>query len=174
MGKRLNKQALLAEVDSERCRLQETLEPLLPRQISQRNRNDAGWSIKDVLTHIIDWEIRTLSWYRDGRTDRAVELPAPGYKWSDIKALNEAIRRRHARKSVSTVLQEFHDTRESTVSAIADMTDEELTTLKYFEWTGNSWTLSDYLRANTASHDKWARTKIRRWLREERLQEQSK
>jgi len=170
MGKRLNKADLLSQAHEERIKLNNTLEPLTRAQISQRDRNEVGWSIKDVLTHVIDWESRTLLWYESGRLGKPLELPAPGFKWSDIKALNEAIRRRHSRKSVVTVLSEFHATREQTVEVIQAMTDDELTTLNFYAWTGKSWTLSDYLRANTASHDKWARAKIRRWLKESQRQ----
>lgn len=167
MAKRLNKRDLQEEVLSERARLLEVLASLSVAQIARRGRNEANWAIKDVLTHIIDWEIRTLMWYRDGKAGRQVHLPAEGFKWSDIRALNESIRKKHSRKSVPSVLKELHASREATLAAIRDMKNSELTTLKYFNWTGNSWTLSDYLRANTASHDKWARTKIRRWLRDD-------
>ena len=46
--------------------------------------------------------------------------------------------------------------------------DADLVTLGRFSWTGPSWTLSDYLRASTAAHYLWARTRIRRWLRAQR------
>jgi hypothetical protein len=51
------------------------------------------------------------------------------------------------------------------VALIEALPDADLVTLNRFSWTGPSWTLSDYLRASTAAHDLWARTRIRRWWR---------
>ncbi len=93
--------------------------------------------MKDVLTHLPDWK-----------------------SWNQLPAQSEQIYRRHRRKSVATVMQEFEATHERTLAAIQQMTNEELTTLEFYS-------LSDYLRANTASHYRWAEKKIRRWLRDQ-------
>ena len=58
------------------------------------------------------------------------------------------------------------DRLDGTRATIAHCSDEELTTLNYYAWTGNSWTLSDYFRASTAAHFHWATKKIKKWLRE--------
>jgi hypothetical protein len=34
-----------------------------------------------------------------------------------------------------------------------------------FAWTGPTWTLSDYIRANSATHYRWVCKHIRKWLR---------
>ena len=167
MGKRLNKKTLLEEIHFERAKLEAVIASLSPRQISKRGRNDADWSIKDVLTHLFDWEDRLIDWYEQGKTDSQPSLPGEGYKWSDIRKLNEQIRRKHQRKSVATVLERFAEVHDRTLQAIDGMNDGELTTIGHYPWTGKSWTLSDYLRANTASHYKWATVKIRKWLNAE-------
>jgi len=56
----------------------------------------------------------------------------------------------------------FHD---KMLEIIARVPDRDFATLGRFTWTGPSWTLSDYIRANTASHYRWACKHIRRWLR---------
>ena len=167
MGKRLNKKELLAEITDEREKLIAILGSLTQRQIAKRGRNDANWSIKDVVTHLFDWETRVIDWYELGQVNVQPSLPADGYKWSDIRRLNDDIRRKHQRKSVAVVLTCFEDAHVRTLDAVSRMTNSQLTKIGHFEWTGKSWTLSDYVRANTASHYKWARTKIRRWLRDE-------
>jgi hypothetical protein len=165
MGKRLNKTDLLAEISTERTKLEHLLESLSDRQLTQRGRNESDWAIKDVLTHLIDWESRGNGWYESGKRGEEVAVPAKGFGWNETKKLNEQIFKRHRRKSLTTVRSEFVVVHRATIQLIKRLSDAELTELNYYAWTGKSWTLSDYFRANTASHYKWATKKIRKWLR---------
>ena len=102
---------------------------------------------------------------RIGATGETPEMPGYGFKWNQLRELNEKIYRKHRRKSVKKVLEEFDAAHDSTLRLIAKLNNKQLTTIGFFEWTGKSWTVSDYLRGNTASHYKWARTKIRKWIK---------
>jgi len=48
---------------------------------------------------------------------------------------------------------------------IEDVPDDDLVAVGRFNWTGPSWTLSDYVRANTASHYRWASKHVRKWMK---------
>jgi hypothetical protein len=164
MGKRLRKKELLAEIATERTRLMELVESISKRQFNLPGINSADWSIKDVLTHLLDWETRVVNWCEVGQRGEVLDMPGDGFKWNQLKDLNALIQKRHSRKSIKRVLEEFDAAHEKTQALIRGLNDKQLTTIGYFDWTGKSWTLSDYLRGNTASHYKWARTKIRKWL----------
>jgi len=73
------------------------------------------------------------------------------------------IYRKHHRRSLQAVVRDYKSYHERVVALINALPDEDLVTLGRFSWTGPSWTLSDYLRASTAAHYLWARTRIRRW-----------
>jgi hypothetical protein len=75
------------------------------------------------------------------------------------------IYRKHHRRSLQAVLEDYRTYHERVVDLIESLPDADLVTLGRFSWTGPSWTLSDYLRASTAAHYLWARTRIRRWWR---------
>ena len=75
------------------------------------------------------------------------------------------IYRKHHRRSLAAVLSDYRLYHERVVELIKALPDADLITLRQFSWTGPSWTLSDYLRAATAAHYLWARTRIRRWGR---------
>ena len=60
MGKRLPKNELLAEIREERSRLLELVNSIPKRKLTKPGINSAQWSIKDVLTHLLDWEIRVV------------------------------------------------------------------------------------------------------------------
>jgi hypothetical protein len=75
------------------------------------------------------------------------------------------IYRKHHRRSLQVVVQDYRSYHQRVVSLIRSLPDTDLVTLGRFSWTGPSWTLSDYLRAATAAHYFWARIRIRRWRR---------
>ncbi|MFK7767061.1 MAG: ClbS/DfsB family four-helix bundle protein [Mariniblastus sp.] len=165
MGKRLPKKQLLEEIHSERQQLMDLIASTPRRQLTKTGMNSAGWSAKDVLTHLLDWELRTVNWCLVGAHGETPETPGDGFKWNQLAELNQKIYVKHRRKSLSRVFDEFDLAHGATLKLIKSLNDEQLTTIGHFEWTGKSWTVSDYLRANTASHYKWGRTKIRKWLK---------
>ncbi|MEM9942526.1 MAG: ClbS/DfsB family four-helix bundle protein [Planctomycetota bacterium] len=165
MGKNLSKSDLLAEIAHERRLLKELISQVPRNLFNRQGINSAGWSIKDVLTHLNDWELRVVRWCEVGISGEVPDMPEKGYKWNQIRELNAAIQKKHARKSIKKVLQEFDEVHEESIRLVNGFTDQQLTTLNYYEWTGKSWTVSDYIRSNTASHYRWARNKIRKWLK---------
>ncbi|HEY5544674.1 MAG TPA: ClbS/DfsB family four-helix bundle protein [Gemmatimonadaceae bacterium] len=167
MGKRLRKQALMDEIRRERAALDETLVGLTPRQMTRAGVTRGGWSVKDVLAHLVEWQQMNLDWYAAGLRGEKPAMPAPGYTLRELPRLNEMIYRKHHRRSLQAVRRDFESHHDQIVALISSLSDSDLVTLGRFSWTGPSWTLSDYLRASTAAHYLWARTRIRRWRRAE-------
>lgn len=167
MGKRLRKKELLEAIAIERAALDEVLAEIPSRKMTERGVTKGGWSVKDVLAHLVGWQQMNLDWYAAGLRGETPVLPAPGFTMREIPRLNEMIYRKHHRRSLQAVMQDYKDFHERILSLIKSLSDEDLVTLNRFTWTGPSWTLSDYLRASTAAHDLWARTRIRRWWRKQ-------
>lgn len=164
MGKRLRKKELLQAIDREYASLEELLTKLKPRQMTQRGVTRGGWSVKDILAHLFEWQQMNLRWYEIGLRGEEQKMPAPGFTWREIPRLNAMFYRKHRRRSLNSVRYDFRISHARIVTLINMLSDSELTTIGYFNWTGPSWTLSDYFRANTAAHYLWARTRIRRWM----------
>ena len=106
-----------------------------------------------------------LNWYAAGQRGEKPAMPAPGYTLRELPRLNEAIYRKHHRRALQAVVQDYQSYHGQVIALIHALPDADLVTLGRFSWTGPSWTLSDYLRAATAAHYLWARTRIRRWWR---------
>jgi len=164
MGKRLPKSELLEEVRIERKALDDLLKELNPRQTAQKDVTAAGWSVKDILGHLVGWQQMNLAWYEAGERGDHPAVPAPGLTWKDVRKLNEIIYRRHRRRSLKAVRQDYETFHQRMVELIHKVSDSDLVQVGRFTWAGPTWTLSDYIRANTASHYRWARKHIRRWL----------
>ena len=126
-----------------------------------------GWSVKDILAHLAEWLQMNLDWYAAGLRGEKVHMPAPGYTLRDLPRLNQTIYRKHHRRSLQAVTRDFCRNHDQVVTLINSLSDTDLTTLGRYSWTGPSWTLSDYLRASTAAHYLWARTRVRRWMRKQ-------
>ena len=171
MGKRLTKSALLAEVARERAALDDLVTSLTPRQLTRPGVTRGGWSVKDVLAHLVAWQQLNLEWYAAGLRGERPVIPAPGYTLRDLPRFNQMLYRRHHRRSTRAVLADYVAYHQRVVSLIESLDDHDLVTLHRYAWTGPSWTLSDYLRASTAAHDLWARTRIRRWMRRQGIGE---
>jgi hypothetical protein len=167
MGRRLPKAELLRAIDLERTALDHTLSQLTAHKMTQSGVTRGGWSVKDILAHLAEWQQMNLGWYAAGLHGERVHMPAPGYTLRDLPRLNEMIYRKYHRRSLMAVLDEFHVLHDQIVALIKSLSDADLTTLGRYSWTGPNWTLSDYLRASTAAHYLWARTHIRRWIRKQ-------
>ncbi len=164
MGKRLSRAELLLEIDLERGKLDALLQQLTPRQMTQSDVTLAGWSVKDILGHLISWQQMNLDWYAAGARGEIPEVPAPGLSWRDIRELNDRIYRQHHRRALKAVLTDYHALHQEMLDLIDQVSDWDLVTVGRFAWAGPTWTLSDYIRANTASHYRWASKHLRKWL----------
>jgi hypothetical protein len=164
MGRRLCKKDLLSEIQSERNKLDSTLTLLSPRQMTKPGVTKGGWSVKDILAHLVEWQHMNLDWYAAGLRGEKPAIPAPGYTLRDLPRLNDMIYRKHRRRSLKSIMNDYYSYHDRVVQLIQTLSDTDLVTLNRYSWTGPSWTLSDYLRASTAAHYLWARNRIRRWL----------
>jgi len=147
----------------ERANLIEALEELTDEQMELPGAC-GEWSVKDILSHLVDWEQRGLRWYRAGLRGEVPKTPDENYNWRQLPALNQSIYERYKDISMAEVRQNFKASFEEMMSAIDGMTEEELFTPKKYEWTGNS-LLRDYVNANTAAHYRWASSLINKFHR---------
>ena len=164
MGKRLRKKELLIEIQCERNALDDTLALVPFRQMSKAGVTRGGWSVKDILAHLVEWQQMNLDWYAAGLRGEKPAMPAPGFTLRELPRLNQMIYRKHHRRSIKAVMHDYQSYHDRVVELINTLPDSDLITINRFSWTGPSWTLSDYLRASTAAHYLWARKRIRRWL----------
>lgn len=174
MGRRLPKQQLLAEIEQQRTLLDQTLAFIPERLMTRTGVTRGGWSVKDILGHLVEWQRMNLDWYAAGKRGEKPAMPAPGYTLRELPRLNQMIFRKHHRRALQAVLKDYASYHARILALIHALSDEDLVTLGRFSWTGPSWTLSDYLRASTAAHYLWARTRIRRWWKSQETQKRSR
>jgi hypothetical protein len=163
MARPQTKQALYEMIEFEREKLLQALDPLTDQQMEMPGACEA-WSVKDILSHLTDWEQRGLRWYRAGLKGEVLKTPDENYNWRELPELNHEIYLKYKDKALADVRHDFKASFEEMMGAIDGMTEEELFTPGFYAWTGNS-LLRDYVNANTASHYRWATKLIKKCVR---------
>lgn len=147
---------LLDEIDAEYARLVD-LVGLVPRELWVSSRvNSAGWSLKDVLAHIADWAERCDSWCGLDDALDSMTPPAPGFKWNETRELNKAIYEKRRGHALPRVLRDFNAGHAALRRRASTLNEADLLTVGRFAWCGPTWSVAKHIRANTASHYRWA------------------
>jgi len=163
MPRPTTKPQLLAEAQAEFDALELFLATLTSDEM--RQPTPAGeWAPKDYLTHLYEWQQMFFTWYESGLRGENPAVPAPGYKWNQLPALNQAIYERHRDLPLEEVLDKFRSSHAHTLALIESLPETDLFTRGLYPWMNENH-LSAYISANTGSHYRWALTDLRKALR---------
>lgn len=154
MSRPLNKTQLLAAIQKEYGALEKFIAPLTPEKLVQAPAPGA-WAVKDVLAHLYEWQQMFFNWYESGQRGENPAVPAPGYKWSQLPALNQHIYEKYQQLPPEQALTLFRESHQKTVEFIENLPESDLTMPGLYKWMNNN-TLMAYLNANTAAHYVWA------------------
>lgn len=156
---------LLDEIDTEYSRLTDLIARVPSSLWASSRVNSADWSLKDVLAHIADWAERCDSWCGLGATLDDMTPPARGFKWNETRELNHAIYNKRQGHTLARVLRDFKAGHARLRTHAATMNEDDLLTVGRFGWCGKTWSVAKHIRANTASHYRWASKHFKAALR---------
>ena len=97
------------------------------------NRN-----ISDVLTHLHQWHLMFLEWYKVGMKGDKPEMPAPGYTWKTLPELNKKIQKDYQNTDLKQALKLLSKSYTQVRKLIEKHTNDELFTKKLYKWTGST------------------------------------
>jgi len=157
-----NKEQVLALIKSERAAFEETLTGLGKKQMLQPQGSD-GWTVKDILAHIIFWEHRLLLWTAESLRGGTPQRPAPGMTWDDLDKLNQLTYEANKDRPLDDVLQDFHSTYRKVEETVSALTQEDLFDGGRFAWRQGD-PLWHMVAANTWWHYREHNETIRGWL----------
>ena len=126
--------------------------------------DDDGITPKDILGHRAHWIGLTLGWYLDGAAGKSPAIPAPGYKWSELKSYNARLREQQADLDWDEALALLRGAHDELIAQI-DALDDQVLYGGPMAGGGNHWTTGRYFEAAGASHyrsgAKYLRSRIR-------------
>ncbi|WP_424969852.1 ClbS/DfsB family four-helix bundle protein [Dinoroseobacter sp. S76] len=159
-----NKADLIAICAKEYAKLSRLIAPLTEAEATAPGPE--GVSIKDTVGHRAHWIGLYLGWVTEGRAGAEVQTPAPGYKWSELKAYNAQLREAQAGRGWETVQTDLAEGHERLMAFLAGESDESLYTPHLMPWM-NDWTLGRWAEASGASHYRSAAKVIRKIIRDQ-------
>jgi hypothetical protein len=163
MSRPLNKTQLMAAIDKEYGALEKFLAALTQQQMAFAAAPGA-WAVKDILCHLHEWMQMFFTWYEAGLHGEMPAVPAPGYKWSQLPALNQSIYEKYRELTPDQAQALFRETHQKTLRFIETISDADLTTPALYRWMNQN-TLMTYINANTAAHYTWALKEAKKVLK---------
>ena len=127
------------------------------------NRN-----IRDVFAHLHYWHLLMVDWYTIGMSGQKPDMPAKGYTWRTLPALNALIQERYSKVALEDAKGLLEQSFKIVRKIMEAHTDEELFAKKKYPWTGST-SLGAYLISATSSHYDWAYKLIKKAKKEEVL-----
>jgi hypothetical protein len=160
MPRPLTKTQLLSESQNKYGALEKLLATLTPEQMTHAS-SPGDWSVKDYVAHLYEWQQMFFKWYETGLRGETPAVPAVGFKWSQLPALNQSIYEKYRDYPISDVLSMFRESHCNTIQLIKSLSENDLTTRALYNWMNQN-ALIAYLAANTSSHYQWAIKEIRK------------
>lgn len=114
------------------------------------NRN-----IRDVFMHLHHWHLMMKDWYEVGSEGKKPHLPAKGYSWKTLPALNKWINEEYNKHSLEKAKLYLQDSYEQIRSIINQLSDADLFEKKKYAWTGST-SMGAYFISASSSHYDWA------------------
>jgi hypothetical protein len=167
MSRPLNKAQLTAAIQKEYSSLEKYLAPLTPEQLAF-SAAFGIWAVKDILAHLYAWQQMLFNWYETGLRGETPALPAPGYKWNQLPALNQQIYEKYCTLISEQALELFRESHQNTLQWIETLAETDLITPGLFPWMNNN-TLMAYLNSVTAAHYVWALKEAKKVLKDHSL-----
>jgi hypothetical protein len=121
------------------------------------------------MAHLVEWKKMFLGWYAEGLRGGNPRTPAEDLKWTQTPALNDRIYRKWKDESFAVILAEFESAYAEMLELTRSISEEKLFRKGLYPWL-RVWPLARWIAAQTSSHYRWARTRIRRWANRRRLQ----
>jgi hypothetical protein len=154
LSRPLNKPQLLSAIEKEYGALEKYLAGLTPAEMTFSAGPEA-WTVRDILAHLYEWQQMFFTWYESGLRGETPALPAPGYKWNQLPALNQSIHDKYCGLTPEQALALFRESHQRTAHFIEKLPEADLCSPGLYPWMNQN-TLMAYLNSITAAHYVWA------------------
>ncbi|MCL1906409.1 MAG: ClbS/DfsB family four-helix bundle protein [Propionibacteriaceae bacterium] len=160
-----NSAELIEAATSEYDKLMALIESLtIEQREAEFGFDDRDRCVRDVVAHLSEWHYMMSRWYDVGMSGEKPVIPAEGYTWRTLPALNQKIWVEAQEIPLDKAMSELEETHAVMMTLITHHSDEELFAKKYYPWTGST-SLGAYLISSTSSHYDWAVKKLKKAIK---------
>jgi hypothetical protein len=161
-----NKDELLKILETEYIKLQKTLSSVDTALAIIPSKDDEA-TIKDTIAHRTHWMGLFNKWYSDAKNGLAVQTPAEGYKWNQLKEYNGMVREASRPRSWEVIHADFKKAHADLTALLTSLDNKTLYTPHLYPWM-NNWTLGRWAEASGPSHYRSANKYVRKIIREQK------
>jgi len=138
----------------------------IPSQMERKQEIEGNISCCDILAYQIGWANLLLGWDHSESNGKAPAMPAEGYKWNQLGKLAQSFYEKNLAKNLKELRAEFGKAFNELIEWVKSFPEEELFGLHQRRWAGEKWAVVKWIQVNTVAPYRSARTKVRRWKRE--------
>lgn len=124
------------------------------KEYKNNELNERDRTIADVLTHLHEWHLMVMNWYKIWMSGKKPAIPWEWYTWKTLPAYNRMVWEKYKWTKLDDAIKMLKKSHKEITALIEKHTDEELFTRAKYEWTGNN-ALGAYLISSTSSHYDW-------------------
>ena len=124
--------------------------------------NNRDKNIRDILVHLHHWHLMVMEWYKVGMRGENPDIPAKGYNWRTLPALNKEIWGKYQDKTFDEAVELLKSSYKELRKIIEQHTNDELFERKRYKWTGNN-AMGAYFVSATSSHYDWAMKHLKKY-----------
>ena len=163
MIEQMTRSKLYSEITAEREALETTLGKLSEAYMTAATL-ESGWSVKDILAHIVDWERRMATWIEESLGGDGPDL-SPDWSSDALDQLNEQIYQVNKDRPLQEVMSDFEESYQQSWQAVERLSDQDLLDAKRFAWREGHpmWIL---IQENMSAHYREHHEMIERWLKD--------
>ena len=142
---------------------------VVSKELENLREIDGSLSCCDVLSYQIGWANLLIGWEQQELDGKTPAMPAEGFKWNQLGELALSFYSQSSTKSLSELRLDFNETYMNLVSWIESLSEEELFKPHQRKWTGDKWAIVKWIQVNTIAPYSSARTKVRRWKKDNEM-----
>ncbi|MBI2976145.1 MAG: ClbS/DfsB family four-helix bundle protein, partial [Chloroflexi bacterium] len=127
----MNKSEILTALQSSRAAMLQALDGLSDSDRQQPGAVDQ-WSVKDVLAHLVRWEVELVTLLAQARQGKKPTYA--DFSPEKVDDVNAQWQRDDRDRPLEKILADFHGVRKQTIRQVESFSDDELTNPKLFQW----------------------------------------
>jgi hypothetical protein len=160
-----SKSELLAAINGRFAKLEMALDAIPPQTAGEKSMEghakETEMSANNLVSYLLGWNELVLKWLGQDDRGQTVEFPEVGYKWDELGALAQKFYTDYSDQGFDETRRRLAHAKDQLIMEISKRTDEEL---YGSSWHGK-WTKGRMIQFNSSSPYENARGRIRKWLK---------
>jgi hypothetical protein len=161
-----NKDELISAIEDSYTKLKKELESI-PVEFTFETTLDGHakgtqMSISNLAAYLIGWGELVLKWHQRKDVGLPIDFPETGYKWNELGKLAQKFYADYSHLNYAELQQTLDQVVNRILVLIAEISNEDLYEKPWYD----KWTQGRMIQLNTSSPYKNARSRIRKWKRE--------